>query len=87
MMDAKCESGAAAPASGSWWSLLDCYQKEVFVLATLSWMFDCLGQQVFVIARNPALLALMPPGTQSRTITEWGGYMTSIFMLAGPRAA
>jgi MFS family permease len=81
MMDAKCESGAAAPASGSWWSLLDCYQKEVFVLATLSWMFDCLGQQVFVIARNPALLALMPPGTQSRTITEWGGYMTSIFML------
>jgi MFS family permease len=44
-------------------------------------MFDCLGQQVFVIARNPALLSLMPVGTPPDTLKAWGGYATSIFVV------
>jgi MFS family permease len=36
---------------------------------------------VFVIARNPALKALMPAGTGPDKIKEWGGYMTSIFVV------
>ena len=44
-------------------------------------MFDCLGQQVFVIARNPAVSSLMPPGTSPVTLKAWGGYVTSIFVL------
>jgi hypothetical protein len=55
MMDSKAQPADAASATGSWWKPLDRYQKEVFVLASLAWLFDCLGQQVFVIARNPAL--------------------------------
>jgi MFS family permease len=80
MMDAKAQSVAAAPASGSWWKPLSRYQKEVFVLASLAWLFDCLGQQVFVIARSPALKALMP-GSSPDELKAWGGYMTSIFVV------
>src|ERR1700685_3836972 len=67
--------------TGSWWKPLDGYQRQVFILATLAWMFDCLGQQVFVIARNPALSSLMPPGTSPVTLKAWGGYVTSIFVI------
>jgi MFS family permease len=67
-------------ASSSWWKPLDRYQKEVFILASLAWLFDCLGQQVFVIARSPALKELMP-GAGPEDLKAWGGYMTSIFMV------
>ena len=43
IMDSEAQSAAAAPASGSWWKPLARYQKEVFVLASLAWLFDCLG--------------------------------------------
>ncbi len=76
---------APAPAPASWWKLLDRYQKEVFVLASLAWLFDCLGQQVFVIARHPALSSILspitPPGQLQRSVQHWGQYMTSIFVL------
>jgi hypothetical protein len=80
-MDSKAHPVAATPASGSWWKPLNRYQKEVFVLASLAWLFDCLGQQVFIIARTPALSSLMPTGTASDKINVWGGYMTSIFVI------
>ena len=64
-----------------WWRLLDGTQKYVFVMASLAWLFDCLGQQVFVIARNPAIAALMPQGTPPDKLKEWGGYATTIFVL------
>src|SRR5665213_3762468 len=73
---------APAPsASTHWWKTLDGTQKYVFVMASLAWLFDCLGQQVFVIARNPAIAALMPPGTAPDKLKEWGGYATTIFVL------
>jgi MFS family permease len=80
-MASQAQSAAAAPASRSWWKPLDRYQKEVFVLASLAWLFDCLGQQVFVIARNPALASLMPAGAGPEELKAWGGYMTSIFVV------
>jgi MFS family permease len=80
-MDSKAHPVAAPPVSRSWWKPLDRYQKEVFVLASLAWLFDCLGQQVFIIARKPALLSLMPIGTAPDTLNAWGGYMTSIFVI------
>ncbi len=63
-MEAKAPSPSGpAPSEGhSWWKPLDGYQRNVFVLASLAWLFDCLGQQVFVIARNPAVMDLMKAG-------------------------
>src|SRR5579862_484938 len=82
-MEAKVQfPPAPAPSvSRSWWKPLDGYQRNVFVLASLAWLFDCLGQQVFVIARNPAVMALMRPGTPPDKIKECGAYITSIFVV------
>jgi MFS family permease len=80
-MEAKTQSSPALPISNSWWAPLNGYQRQVFILATLAWLFDCLGQQVFVIARNPAITSLMPAGTAPETLKAWGGYVTSIFIV------
>jgi MFS family permease len=64
-------------AAGPWWKSLTRYHWFVFTMATLAWMFDCLDQQVFILARNSALSNLMPPGTD---VNIYGGYATSIFI-------
>jgi MFS family permease len=82
-MEAKLQTPIAPnPASDTrWWKLLDGTQKYVFVMASLAWLFDCLGQQVFVIARAPAIHALMPPGTPLDRSQAWGAYTMTIFVL------
>jgi len=82
-MDAKLQPQTAAmsPPRGSWWTLLNGAQRYVFVMASLAWLFDCMGQQVFVIARNPALAALLPAGTPPDQLKAWGGYSMAIFVL------
>ena len=35
------------------------YHWLVFLLAAAGWMFDCMGQRVFVLAREPALRELL----------------------------
>ncbi len=82
-MEDKVPSPAAAtsPVAHSWWKPLNRYQKNVFVLASLAWLFDCLGQQVFVIARNPAVASLMGPGAPPERITQCGAYVTSVFVV------
>jgi MFS family permease len=82
-MEAKLQPVPAETSSkpSHWWKLLDGTQRYVFVMATLAWLFDCLGQQVFVIARSPAVTALMPPGTAPDKLREWGGYTMAIFVL------
>jgi len=76
------ENTASTPASrqDSWTRELNRYHWFVLVVAALGWLFDCLDQQLFNIARVPAMKDLL--GTQDmRTITEYGGYATSIFLL------
>jgi MFS family permease len=64
-----------------WWRELTGYHWFVFLIASLGWLFDCLDQQLFIIARNPAISALLPAGTPSDVVKAWGGYATSIFIL------
>ncbi len=70
----------AATSKLAWWRQLDRYHWFVFAMASLSWMFDCLDQQIFLLARNDALKSLLP-GTDDVTINQFGGYATSIFMI------
>lgn len=67
-----------ASPNARWWPKLDSYQKLVFVVATLAWMFDCLDQQLFNLARGPAMAALLEPGKDAKW---FGGLATSIFMI------
>jgi MFS family permease len=66
-------------AGGAWTRGLTRYQWFVLVVAALGWLFDCLDQQLFNLARVPALRDLL--GTADmRVITEYGGYVTAIFL-------
>ena len=74
----------SAPADSSadprWWRTLNRYHWFVFTMACLAWLFDCLDQQLFIIARNPAIASLLPPGTESDILKQWGGNATAIFV-------
>jgi MFS family permease len=65
--------GATTP----WWRDLTRYHWFVFAMATLAWMFDCLDQQLFLLGRNGAMKALLPPGSDLKL---YGGYATAIFV-------
>ena len=51
-----------APARTGWGSLrqLTRYQWFVFVVACLAWDLDCMDQQLFNVARRPAMRDLVP---------------------------
>jgi len=48
-------------------------------MASLAWLFDCLDQQLFIIARNPAIADLLKGGA-SELQKVWGGNATAIFV-------
>src|SRR4051812_8830199 len=64
--------------SGPWWRELSRYHWFVLLVAALGWMFDCLDQQLFNLARMPAMKALLKPGMDP---AQYGGYATSIFLI------
>lgn len=49
-------------------------------MASMAWMFDCLDQQLFIIARNPAIANLLPAGAAPELVKTWGGNATAIFV-------
>lgn len=78
-------SDNSPPTAKRWWSQLGPYQRLVFTVATLAWLFDCLDQQLFNLARSPAMKSLL--GDQ-QTINLFGkipiaagALATSIFVI------
>jgi MFS family permease len=61
-----------------WWTELNRYHWFVLVVAALGWMFDCLDQQLFILARQPAMSELLPVGWN---VDTWAGYTTSVFLM------
>ena len=62
---------------GPWYKSLDRYHWFVFIVATLGWLFDTMDQQLFNIARTPAMRALVEP----EAVARYSGYATSIFLI------
>lgn len=70
---------ALIPASNlPWWKLLNRHHWFVLTIATMAWVFDCLDQQLFILARPAAMKALLAPELNAK---EFAGYATSIFMV------
>ena len=70
-----------SPDRYRWYRDLNQYQWFVLVVAALGWLFDCLDQQLFILARQPAMTDLLPgPPTQAQ-IDEAGAYATAIFLI------
>jgi MFS family permease len=57
----------------------------VLIVAALGWLFDCLDQQLFLLARKPAMTDLLggsfgaPPSAEE--VLDYSGYATSIFLI------
>jgi MFS family permease len=70
---------SAAPGETSpWWRHMNRYHWFVVIVAALGWLFDCLDQQLFNIARAPAMKDLLGAGLNAKA---YGGYATSIFLI------
>jgi MFS family permease len=61
-----------------WWYELTSYHWFVLVVAALGWLFDTMDQQLFNIARVPAMRELLPEGA---SVPLYAGYTTSIFLV------
>ncbi len=64
-----------------WYRELDSYQWFVLLVAALGWLFDCLDQQLFVLARQPAMKDLLVGAQTQATIDAYGSYATSLFLI------
>lgn len=75
----------ATAASMPWYRELNRYHWFVLAVATLGWMFDTMDQQLFNLARRPAILELLgarpDDPAMAGQVAEFAGYSTMIFMI------
>ncbi|HWX18981.1 MAG TPA: MFS transporter [Candidatus Binatia bacterium] len=57
------------------------YHWLVFMLAAGGWLFDCMGQRIFVLAREPALKELLGASASDDAVRRWGGLATLLLMV------
>src|SRR5207247_11040977 len=69
-------AAGTAPAAG-WYKLLSRYHWFVLTVASLGWMFDTMDQQLFNLARTPAMRSLV----DESAVASFSGYATSIFLV------
>jgi MFS family permease len=76
----------SSDSKGPWWRLLNRYHWFVLGVAALGWLFDCLDQQLFILARPAAMAELVPDDAASsidevkKLRTFYGDVSTSIFI-------
>jgi predicted MFS family arabinose efflux permease len=80
---AQLDSGPAprqAPQQ-AWYRELTRYHWFVLVVASVGWMFDTMAQQLFNLARVPAIRDLLGGHASASMVSEQAGYATMIFMI------
>src|ERR1043165_7128514 len=63
-----------------WYKMLNRYHWFVLVVAALGWLFDCLDQQLFVLARPSAMKELLGVSAAKEMQDKWGDIATSVFI-------
>jgi len=74
---APADTTSADASNRPWWCELTRYHWFVFSMAALAWMFDCLDQQLFILARSAAMKSLLAPGLDAN---KYGSIATAIFV-------
>src|SRR3970282_1841230 len=57
------------------------YHWFVLIVAALGWLFDTMDQQLFNLARTPAVTELLGPSASKTQIDAHGAYVTSLFIV------
>ncbi len=60
---------------------LTLYHWSVLILAASGWLFDCMGQRVFVLSREPALRELLGANATDNDVRLWGVVATFLLMI------
>lgn len=78
-------SATSSPFAGAWYKELNSYHWFVMLVASLGWLFDTMDQQLFTLARRPAMLELLHvragDPAAAGLVATYAGYTTSIFMI------
>ncbi len=77
-------SSPGAPAGQTryvWYKDLTRYHWFVLSVAIMGWMFDTMAQQLFNLARKPAIRELLGGRASDATVSEQAGYATMVFMI------
>ncbi|MBV8231049.1 MAG: MFS transporter [Planctomycetaceae bacterium] len=70
-----------AVETGPWHQGLTSYHWFVLVIAALGWLFDTMDQQLFNLARRPAVMHLIHAAPGDLNVDRYAGYATTVFML------
>jgi MFS family permease len=76
---------ASSPASDAtpWYAGITGYQWLVLLIACLGWSFDAFEGQVFMVSKNEALPALLPPGTLPGAVDFYSNLALAAFLVGG----
>ncbi len=69
------------PVAPKWYQQLNGYHWLVLSVATLAWSFDCLNQQIFNLARTPAMADLLSVSPDDPLVTWYGNLGTSMLLI------
>ncbi|MBV9123455.1 MAG: MFS transporter [Planctomycetes bacterium] len=64
-----------------WWRTLNRYHWFVLVVCSLAWLFDTMDQQLFIVARKPAMIGLLRTTPGDPRIDAYSADATSIFIM------
>jgi MFS family permease len=72
---------ASGESQYKWYRELNGYHWFVISVASMGWMFDTMAQQLFNLARRPAMAQLLGPGATSAQISFQASLATTIFLI------
>lgn len=79
--DLPASKSTAVDDGRPWYKLLNRYHWFVLIVAALGWLFDTMDQQLFNLARKPAITELLGAGASEADVAKYGAYATSIFII------
>lgn len=74
-------SATTDSATLPWYRGLTKYHWFVLIVCWMGWFFDTMDQQLFILARSPAMTELLGPGVAQEDVKMFSGIATMILML------
>jgi MFS family permease len=75
------QAAVTVPQTGAAADPITLYHWLVVILASCGWLFDCMGQRIFVLSREPALRELLGSSASDGQVKYWGGIATLLMMV------
>jgi MFS family permease len=72
---------APIPPSAASGDAVTRYHWLVVIIASAGWLFDCMDQRLFILAREPAMIELLGATTATDEVKTLSGYATTAMIL------